>query len=190
MSILTNRRQFFTISAGAGLATILASTPATATVQPSLRMLGAPQDIDWHLERQFAELAEDLTKLPEWLLKADPKTTPNYVSLVEKELGKINSGRSLQIQTASPASTGRVAPQGAWECAVAVAPWALSLGFPLFRVAQVITTAIRNWGSIRMAVAAIRRGAHLHEIGEDGAKILEELLGIGGVYSACKGLIG
>ncbi|WP_237204318.1 hypothetical protein [Rothia endophytica] len=191
MSNLTNRRNFFAISAGLGLAAAFASTThATALNTSSLRRAELSQDIDWNLERQFAELAEDLSQLPDWLLKADPASTPNYVSVVEKELSKINSGRSLHIQTRPTPSPGVIAPQGAGECAVAVLPILAGIGFPLFRIVQVIRAAIRSWGSIRMAVSAIRRGAHLHEIGEDGVKILEELLAIGGAYSACRGLLG
>lgn len=190
MSTLANRRNFLAISGVTGLLTVFASTPATALEARSSRRDVEYQGVDWNLERQFAELADDLSQLPQWLLEADPSTMPNFQVLVEAELRKINSGRSLNLELSSTSSVRSANPQGVWECAVAVLPGLLSIAVPLGKVVQVIRTAIRNWGSIRMAVAAIRRGAHIHEIGEDGVKILEELLGMGGAYNACRGLLG
>lgn len=56
-------------------------------------MSAIPTDLPAQID--VPQLAEDISKLPSWILYAESAKTPNYEALLTEELRKVDSGRSL-----------------------------------------------------------------------------------------------
>ena len=116
-----------------------------------------------------------LAELPPELQEADPNTYPNY----EEEL-------KAHLSNSKSTPPGEVSPQFNFAaCAAAVAPLIIEYGIPVWKVIGWIRRARQIWGGVRGIWTAIRSGAAAAEIGEDAVKVLEGILGVGGVVSAC-----
>lgn len=129
-----------------------------------------------------AELARVLTaleNLPEELKRADPRTTPNYEQRLSEALHCMRIG-------GLPALAGTILLQASWwRCGLEVASVIVQYGFPVAKVIKWIKSAQKLYGGVKGIWRAIRSGRAVGEIGEEGAQVLEMLLGFDGVISAC-----
>lgn len=165
-----NRRRFF----NAALATAAAATTigaSGAVAAPVTTKTQGPKATDDDLNTLVAKLES----LPPELRNADPATYPNY----EKELRAHLDGNTKP-------SDGRVhAAFNGFACAAAIVPLIVEYGIPVGKVVGWLRRAKELWGGVRGIWTAIRSGAAAAEIGEDAVKVLEGILGVGGVVEAC-----
>lgn len=106
-----------------------------------------------------------------------PTRTPTPIT-------KLSSGLTCPAHSRFP--PGEVAPAfNVAACAAAIAPLIIEYGIPVAKVVGWIRRARAIWGGVRGIWTAIRSGAAAAEIGEDAVKVLEGILGVGGVVSAC-----
>ncbi|MCI1788217.1 MAG: hypothetical protein LKI58_09145 [Actinomyces sp.] len=130
-------------------------------------------------EAQFEEILTRLENLPDDLKNADPRTTPNYEARLNEALGGITILQGLQ-------PTGGLSAQTNWgKCAIEVAKVIVTYGIPVAKVVKWIKEARAIWGGVRGILAAIRAGDAAAKIGPEAVAVLEGILGIGGVRSAC-----
>ena len=171
---ITDRRRFFTATfVGAATAvTPLGATALAESPKPTTsNSASSPEMTDADLEAFYAALAQ----LPPKLQEANPNTYPNYEAELRAHLPN--------TQSAPP---GKVAPAfNVAACAAAIVPLIIEYGIPVAKVVGWIRRARAIWGGVRGIWTAIRSGAAAAEIGEDAVKVLEGILGVGGVVSAC-----
>ncbi|KXU21609.1 hypothetical protein [Clavibacter nebraskensis] len=151
-----------------------------------------------------------LDALPDDMKSADPRTTPDYErrlsraidrvtassdtgnttrsSAAEVGLPMIGTGRgALAADLRSPAPTAQLAVD--WiGCAASIAGVIAQYGLPVFKVVSFIREARALFGSAYDIYLAIRYGRAAAEMGEEATQIIEALLGVDGVVSACFGV--
>ncbi|MGP5007790.1 hypothetical protein ACTXJK_12905 [Brachybacterium tyrofermentans] len=173
-----DRRKFFTATFVGAAATMtplgasaLAEAPTPTSTPKGSTSTSAPEMTDADLEAFEAALAQ----LPPELQEADPSTYPHY----EAEL-------RAHLPSTQSVPPGEVAPAfNLAACAAAIVPLILEYGIPVAKVVGWIRRAGAIWGGVRGIWAAIRSGAAAAEIGEDAVQVLEGILGVGGVVTAC-----
>lgn len=182
----------------AGVGTAAPTTPATA-------LASAPAVSDAELDGLVAVL----DALPDDVKSADPRTTPDYErrlsraidrvtassdtgdttrsSAADDVLSSIGTGRgALAADLRSSAPTTRLAID--WiGCAASIAGVIAQYGLPVFKVVSFIREARALFGSAYDIYLAIRYGRAAAEMGEEATQIIEALLGVDGVVSACFG---
>lgn len=130
-------------------------------------------------ESQFEEILTRLENLPDDLKNADPRTTPNFEERLNEALGGITVVQGLQ-------PPGSLSVQTNWgACAVALASAIVTYGIPVAKVIKWIKEARAIWGGVSGIYWAIRSGAAAAQIGTEAVKVLEGILGIGGIRTAC-----
>ncbi|MCT1367589.1 hypothetical protein [uncultured Kocuria sp.] len=126
-------------------------------------------------EEQFQHTMRVLDQLPEDLKTADPKTTPNYEQRLTEAINKIEGAESSGVTTYVN-----------WiSCGAALAGVVAQYGIPVGKVVKWLKDGYKIFGGIKGLIAAIRSGAAIAEIGEDAVKVLEGILGVDGVVTAC-----
>lgn len=126
-------------------------------------------------EEQFQHTIEVLDQLPEDLKTADPKTTPNYEQRLTEAIDQIEG-----IQA------GGTTTYVNWiSCGAALAGVVAQYGIPVAKVVKWLKDGYKIFGRIKGLIAAVRSGAAAAEIGEDAVNVLEGILGVDGVVSAC-----
>lgn len=164
------RRRFLEVAFVTGVAAPLVGTGAAVAAQAP-----QPENQPRATDKDLDVLLAKLESLPPHLRNADPATYPNY----EAELrAHIDGKPATNSDVAQPAFN-------AFACAAAIVPLIVEYGIPVGKVVGWIRRAREIWGGVRGIWAAIRSGAAAAEIGEDAVKVLEGILGVGGVVNAC-----
>lgn len=176
-----------------------------AAAKPKTKYRTADEHLDAILEK--------LLQVPDYLQRADPKTYPNFKAELDKYLDGITvlnprdygyyaekanstpdhttsksgkSDRAVAKMDTLERSTSKAEPAfDLWGCIAAIAGLVAEYGLPVMKVIKWIRRAKEIWGGVSGIWTAIRSGVAATEIGEDGAKVLEAILGIEGVTSAC-----
>lgn len=100
-----------------------------------------------------------------------------------RSAAKISTGKGVAWHSTP---SGGIAPAfNAAACAAAIVPLIVEYEFPVAKVVGWIRRPARSGGGVRGIWTTIRSGAAAAEIGEDAVKVLERILGVGGVVSAC-----
>ena len=176
-----------------------------AAAKPKTKYRTADEHLDAILEK--------LLQVPDYLQRADPKTYPNFKAELDKYLDGITvlnprdygyyaekanstpdhttsksgkSDRAVAKMDTLERSTSKAEPAfDLWGSIAAIAGLVAEYGLPVMKVIKWIRRAKEIWGGVSGIWTAIRSGVAATEIGEDGAKVLEAILGIEGVTSAC-----
>ncbi|WP_178946205.1 hypothetical protein [Kocuria sp. TGY1127_2] len=126
-------------------------------------------------EEQFQHTLRVLDQLPEDLKTADPKSTPNYEQRLTEAINQIEG-----------AQAGGATTYVNWvSCGAALAGVVVQYGVPVAKVVKWLKDGYKIFGGIKGLITAIRSGAAAAEIGEDAVSVLEGILGVDGVVSAC-----
>jgi hypothetical protein len=150
-----------------------------------------------------------LESLPADLQSADSRTTPDYEQRLARALDRAAEeqrlspaahqatartalllGAARQAAALTPASSLAPGAQLAVDwiaCGAAVAGFIAQYGIPVLKVVGWIREARALFGSAYDIYVAIRYGRAGAEMGEEAAQMLQALLGIDGVVSACFG---
>jgi hypothetical protein len=178
--------------------------PADRTT-PAAALASAPAMTDADLDGLVAVL----DALPDDLKTADPRTTPDYGHRLSQAIDKVTASSGdgsskrpstadevLSLRTAGPATDAADPRSSAptvrlaidWVgCAASIAGVIAQYGLPVFKVVSFIREARALFGSAYDIWLAIRYGRAAAEMGEEATQIIEALLGIDGVVSACFG---
>ena len=176
-----------------------------AAAKPKTKYRTADEHLDAILEK--------LLQVPDYLQRADPKTYPNFEAELDKYLDgitvlnprdygydteKVNStldhttsksdkpDRAVAKLDTLDGSTSKAEPVfDLWACIAAVAGVVGQYGLPVMKVIGWVRKAKELYSDVSGILSAIKRGEAVAEVGEDGAKVLEAILGIEGVTSAC-----
>lgn len=176
-----------------------------AAAKPKTKYRTADEHLDAILEK--------LLQVPDYLQRADPKTYPNFEAELDKYLDGITvlnprdygydtekanskpdhatnkSGKSdravAKMDTLDRSTSKAELAFDFWGCTAAVAGLVAEYGLPVMKVIKWIRRADEIWGGVVGIKDAIVSGAAAAEIGEDAAKVLEAILGLEGVNSAC-----
>ncbi|WP_258070439.1 hypothetical protein [Clavibacter michiganensis] len=182
----------------AGVGTAAPTTPATL-------LASAPAMSDADLDGLVAVL----DALPDDVESADPRTTPDCERRLSRAIDRVTASSDTGDATRSSAAddalyligTGRgalatdlrgSAPTARltidWiGCAASIAGVIAQYGLPVFTVVSFIWEARALFGSAYDIHLAIRYGRAAAERGEEATQIIEALLGVDGVVSACFG---
>ncbi|MDO4241257.1 MAG: hypothetical protein Q4C71_01840 [Microbacteriaceae bacterium] len=156
--------------------TISSNVPATTYLVSTQTSNPAPALNDAELDT----IVRALESLPEHLKNADPKTTPNYQEDLSKSLNEFMTKENLL--------PGGISVRASWwECGIQVALTVVQYGIPVGKIIHWIKNAGKLWGGIKGVWEAITRGYAAAEIGEEGAQVLEMLLGYEDLVRACFG---
>lgn len=128
---------------------------------------------------QFEHTISVLEKLPSDIKNANPKTTPNYEQRLNEAINKIEGSKNIS-------SRGNSTTYVNWlSCGASLAGVVVQYGVPVGKVLGWLKEGYKIYGGVKGLISAIRTGAAIAEIGEEGAKVLEGILGIDGVVKAC-----
>jgi plasmid stabilization system protein ParE len=131
-------------------------------------------------ERRLGRAIDRLTESP----RAGSSTRP---SESEDALSMIGAGHAVEAtDLRGSAPTVRLAV-GWVACAASVAGVIAQYGLPVSKVVSSIREARALFGSAYDIYVAIRYGRAAAEMGEEATRLIEALLGIDGVVSACSG---
>jgi hypothetical protein len=150
-----------------------------------------------------------LDSLPADLQTADPRTTPDYAQRLARALDRAAEEQHLSpaarqaaarttlllgaarpaaaLTPASPLAPGAQLAVDWWACTAAVAGAIVQYAVPVAKVVGWLREARALWGGVLGVLHAIRRGVAAIQIGEEGAQVLFNLLGVGGVVANCFG---
>jgi hypothetical protein len=150
-----------------------------------------------------------LESLPADLQSADPRTTPDYEQRLARALDRAAEEQRLgptarqvtarttlllgaarpatALTPASPLAPGARLAVDWWACTAAVAGAIVQYAVPVAKVVGWLREARALWGGVLGVLHAIRRGVAAIQIGEEGAQVLFNLLGVGGVVANCFG---
>jgi len=182
-----------------------ASVDTTARTSPGISRASTATITDADLDGLVALL----DALPDDVKSADPRTTPDYERRLSRAIDRVtassetgNTNRStaaddvlsligtdrgaLAADFGSSAPTARLAIDW-FGCAASIAGVIAQYGLPVFKVVSFIREARALFGSAYDIYLAIRYGRAAAEMGEEATQIIEALLGIDGVVSACFG---
>ncbi|MGK4065185.1 hypothetical protein AB0Y14_03875 [Rothia sp. HC945] len=160
------------LSAGGLAPAMAASTAESSTNVAQSASTGPDGQIS---EEQFQHSMRALDQLPEDLKTADPKTTPNYEQRLTEAINQIEGNQ-----------VGGATTYVNWvSCGAALAGVVVQYGVPVAKVVKWLKEGYKIFGGIKGLITAIRSGAAAAEIGEDAVSVLEGVLGVNGVVSAC-----
>jgi hypothetical protein len=182
-----------------------ASVDSVARTAPAISRASTPAMTDADLDGLVAVL----DALPDDIKSADPRTTPDYGHRLSQAIDKVTASSGgvrpsrpstadevLYLSTARPATNAPDPRSSAptvrlaidWVgCAASIAGVIAQYGLPVFKVVSFIREARALFGSAYDIWLAIRYGRAAAEMGEEATQIIEALLGIDGVVSACFG---
>lgn len=164
-------------------APVQAAEAPQASAQAVIEQLGPSKTINLSTDEGAEQLVTLLESLPEDLKNADPNTTKNYEERLNSALGGV---KVVQKDRSLAGQSGELSTQVNWvACAASLAGVVVQYGVPVAKVVKWLKDGYKIFGGVKNLIKAIRSGAAAAEVGEDAAKVLEGILGIDGVVSAC-----
>lgn len=178
------RREFSKIAAltGAGL---LVAPAAWASSNPgNVAGSTAPGAALTAEDEQFLKIISELDALPEDLKRQTPTQGGNYEAQLTAQLDGLKSVNSVSTSDSA-------VPAFNWAaCVWEVAKVIVQYGIPVVKVVGWLKQLWRMYRSVTAIIDALKDGRAFvenPEITEEGAKIIEMLLGLEGVTNACFG---